>query len=77
MNIASIKIELAKQLLSTQNTSLIKHIQAVFKTQYEDFWNEVPKEIKLSAEKAMKQADKGNFKSHDEVMKKHRKWRKK
>lgn len=77
MNIAAVKVELAKQLLSTQNTGLIKHIQAIFETQEKDFWNELPNEIKLSAQKAMKQADKGEFKTHEEVMKKVGKWRKK
>ena len=77
MNLAATKVELVKRLLNTQNTGLIKHIQALFETQEKDFWNEVPDEIKRSAEKAMKQADRGEYKSHEEVLKKYRKWRKK
>jgi hypothetical protein len=77
MNIALTKVELAKQLLNTNNTSLINHIKALFETQDVDLWDEMPDEIKQSVEKAMKQADKGELKSHNEVMKKYKKWLKK
>jgi hypothetical protein len=77
MNIAVTKVELAKQLLTTNNTSLINQIKALFETQDVDLWDEMPDEIKQSVERAIKQADNEELKSHDEVMKKYKKWLKK
>ncbi len=77
MNIAVTKVELAKQLLSTNNASLINQIKALFETQGVDLWEEIPDEIKQSVERSIKQAENGEFKSHDEVMKKYKKWLKK
>jgi predicted transcriptional regulator len=71
MNIAITKVELVKQLLNTNNPSFINHIKALFETQDIDLWDEMPIEIKKSVARALKQADEGEFKSHDEVMKKY------
>ena len=71
------KVELIKQLLNTNNTALIKHIKALFETQDVDLWDEMPDEIKQSVERAINQADKGEIKSHSDVMKKYKKWLKK
>ena len=65
------------QLLNTNNTALIKHIKALFETQDVDLWDEMPDEIKQSVERAINQADKGEIKSHSDVMKKYKKWLKK
>ncbi len=37
-------------------------------------WDEMPDEIQQSVERGIKQADKGELKSHDVVMKKYKKW---
>lgn len=77
MNIAVTKIELAKQLLNTNNPGLINHIKALFETQDIDLWDEMPDEIVQSVERAIIQADNGEIKGHNEVMKKYKKWLKK
>ncbi len=77
MNVAALKVELIKQLVNTNNASLIKHITALFETEQTDLWDEMPDEIKASARKAMEQGDKGEYKSHREVMSKYKKWQKK
>lgn len=77
MNIAATKIELAKQILNTENKTLIKYIQSLFETQDADLWDELPDRVKRSAERGLAQADAGELKSHAEVMKKHKKWPKK
>jgi hypothetical protein len=77
MNVAELKVELTKELLNTNNTGLIKHIKALFETQENDWWDELPDEVKASAERAIKQADRGELKSHKEVMARYKKWLKK
>ncbi|MCW3103994.1 MAG: hypothetical protein JWO09_2434 [Bacteroidetes bacterium] len=77
MNVAVTKVELVKQLLNSNNTALIKHIKALFETEDSDFWDEMPADIKQSVERGLKQADKGELKSHSDVMKKYKKWLKK
>lgn len=77
MNIATTKIELAKQILNTENKNLIKYIKTLFDSQETDLWDELPDAVKRSAERGIAQANKGELKSHAEVMKKYKKWLKK
>jgi hypothetical protein len=77
MNIAATKIEIAKQIFNTNNKNLISYIKTLFETQDTDLWDELPDSVKKSAERGLAQADRGEFKSHAEVMKKYKKWVKK
>lgn len=77
MNIALTKLELAKKLLDTNDKDIINHIKAVFSTRTENWWKELPDEIKFSLEKSIKQADSGQTIPHKEVMKRYKKWLKK
>ena len=77
MNIALTKLELAKQLLNTNDKDIINHIKAVFSTRTEDWWEELPDEIKLSVEKGLKQSESGQTIPHEQVMKRYKKWLKK
>lgn len=77
MNIAITKLELAKKLLDTNDKDIINHIKAVFSTRAENWWEELPDEIKSSLEKSIKQADSGQTIPHKEVMKRYGKWLKK
>ncbi len=74
MNIAATKIEIAQQVFNTNNKDLIKYIKTLFETQDVDLWDELPDAVKKSAERGLEQADRGELKSHTEVMKKHKKW---
>lgn len=76
MSIAIKKVELIKQLLNTNNKGLINHISAIFESHPSDWWEELPEEIKKSVTKGIQQADKGEGISHDQIMKKYRKWQK-
>lgn len=77
MSIASTKIELTKQLLNTTDAGIINHIKAVFESRTEDWWDELPDEIKASVERGLKQSERGETIPHEKVMKKYRKWLKK
>ena len=77
MNLATTKVELASQLLNTNNKELISHIKAIFDTQEDSWWNCLPDKIKASVERALKQSATGDTIPHSEVMKKYKKWLKK
>ena len=77
MNLSATKVELTKQLLNSNNVILINHIKALFETQDIDFWDELHDDVKASIKRGVEQADRGELKSHDEVMRKYKKWLKK
>ena len=70
MNIQAEKIKLVQTILNLESETVIKQIKAVLENNTTDFWDEMPDEIKASVMRGIKQADKGEFKNHDEVMKK-------
>ena len=74
MNISATKLELAKLLLHTTDQGIINHIKAVFSTQSQDWWEELPEEIKISVEKGLLLSQKGQTIPHDQVMKRYKKW---
>jgi predicted transcriptional regulator len=67
--------------LSVLSENKKKAVLTVVKTLVEDeeadFWDELPDEVKASALRGIKQANKGQFKSHEEVMSRYKKWLKK
>jgi len=69
MDIQTEKIELAKLILSTNDTGLINQIRSLFKSRDEDWWEELPASVKLGINESIKQADRGEFISYDEVKK--------
>ena len=77
MNLAITKLQLVKKLLGTNDKGIINHMKAVFATQDESWWEELPDEIKLSVEKGLKQSESGQTIPHEEVMKRYGKWLKK
>lgn len=77
MNLATTKIELARQILRSRNKALINQIKLLFETEHIDPWDEMPDEIKRRVERSIKQANEGKLTSHKEVMKNIRKWAKK
>jgi len=77
MNIALSKIELTQQLLATKNQAIIKHMQAVFATQEDDLWDEMPDAVQQSVNRGLQQASKNLLKDHSQVRKKYNKWLKK
>jgi hypothetical protein len=77
MNLSATKLKLSKQLMDTQDAGILNHIKAVFLTQSEDWWEQLPEEIKKSVNIALKQSDSGLTVTHSEAMKQLRKWSKK
>jgi predicted transcriptional regulator len=77
MNIAATKLELAKQLLDTNDKDLINHIKAIFSTREENWFEELPEEVQASVKRGLKQAKEGDTIPHAEVMKRYKKWLKK
>ncbi len=77
MNIAVTKLELAKRLLDTNDKAIINHIKAIFSTQSEDWWEELPTDIKASVTRGLKQSENGQTIPHNQVMKNYKKWLKK
>jgi len=74
MDIASEKIELVKKILNTTDDEVINHIKAAFDSSADDWYENLPEQIKLSVAKGLRQSAKGQTISHSEVMKKHEKW---
>jgi hypothetical protein len=77
MNIAVSKIELAKQILSINDKSVIQQVKALLEVQKDDWYDELPDHVKDSVARAEKQIVKGEGIPHKEVMKKYKKWLKK
>jgi hypothetical protein len=77
MNADSLKLELVKQLLETEDKGIIAHIKAVFETQTTGWWDTLPTEVKQSVERGIAQADAGETIAHDEARNVYAKWLKK
>ena len=78
MNLDSIKLDLAKKIIDTEDKGIINHIKAVFETHPEDNWFEsLPDDVKASVEQGILEADRGEGTPHEEVMKRVKLWLKK
>ena len=74
MNIETVKLELMHLLLQTQKESVLKKLKSVFDEEKDDWWNEMSKQEQEEIITGLIQADKGEFKSNDSVMKRFDKW---
>ncbi len=77
MNVTAVKLELAKRLLNTNDKNIINYLKAIFDTQKQNWWDELPAEIKLSVERGLKQSANGETIPHDDMKKRYQKWLKK
>ena len=69
MDIQAEKIELAKLILSTNDTGLINQIKALFKGNDENWWDELPAHVQQGIDESIEHANRGEFISLDEVKK--------
>jgi hypothetical protein len=69
MDIQAKKIELAKLILSTNDTGLINQIKSLFKNKKENWRDELPAHIKRGINESLEQANRGEFISYEEVKK--------
>ncbi|MFI5221377.1 MAG: hypothetical protein ACHQK8_03550 [Bacteroidia bacterium] len=77
MSIATIKLNLAKKIIDTDDVSIINHIKAIFDTRNDNWFEELSDEVKASVKQGVSEADKGIGKPHLVVMKDLKKWLKK
>ena len=64
-----------KKYIDTADEKVVKMVHAMLEVDAEaDWWDTMPDEIKADIEIAIRQADKGEVHSHDEVRKKYPQW---
>jgi len=68
MDLQSEKIELVKLLLETESREIINEIKAVFKKQGNDFYDDLPQNVKDDIEAGLKDVEEGNVYDHNWVM---------
>jgi hypothetical protein len=69
MDIQAEKIELAKLILSTNDTGLINQIKSLFKNKEDSWFIDLPEHVKQGINESIEQANRGDFISYDEVKK--------
>jgi hypothetical protein len=78
MNIQAEKIKLVQYVLNINSEKAIEKIKNFIVDQkQDDFWNELPDDVKIEVEEAIAQLKNGEGISHSKVMKKYEKWLKK
>ena len=77
MNLAFQKIELTKKLLETNDPEIISHLEAVFSTQSDQWWEQLPSDIQDSILKGLQQSVSKETIAHEDAMKPYLKWLKK
>jgi len=73
MNIQSVKIELLKMIINTDNPSVLEKIMRIFQNEKQDFWTNLSKEDQEEIIAGIDELDKGEKSTYDEIIKKHRK----
>jgi hypothetical protein len=69
MDIQAEKIELARLILSTNDTGLINKVKALFKGKDENWWDELPAHVQQGINESIEQANSGEFVTFDSVKK--------
>jgi predicted transcriptional regulator len=65
-----------KKYIDQADAKTVKMIHAMLEAEQEnDWWDDLSTDAKKSIEKGLKEADEGKVISHEEAMKKFRKWR--
>ncbi len=74
MSLQTQKIQIAKTLLDTTNEALVKQVKALLSAYDTDLWDELSEHQKSCVKEAQSDYKKGKVKTHNEVMKKYKKW---
>lgn len=74
MNIETTKLELMHLLLQTQKESILNKLKLVFEEEQSDWWNEMSKNEQKEIKIGLAQANKGEYKANETVMKRFDKW---
>jgi hypothetical protein len=70
MKLDSIKLDLVKKIIDTKDPEILAYIQALFETQTDNWFEELPDDVKVSVEQGIQQADQGEGRPHAEVIEK-------
>lgn len=76
-NLDSIKLDLAKKIIETDDQELIGYIQSLFETKSDNWFEELPADVQASVDIGIAQSERGEGRPHAEVMEKYKKWLKK
>ncbi|MBS4065663.1 MAG: hypothetical protein KGZ74_13975 [Chitinophagaceae bacterium] len=64
-----------KKYIDTADEKVVKMVHAMLEVDADaDWWEAMPDNVKADVEEAIKQADKGNTITHEEVKKKYSQW---
>ena len=64
-----------KKYIDEADDKTVQMVYAMLEAEHQyDFWDELPDNVKEDIDEAIKQADAGKLLSHEEVMKKYKKW---
>lgn len=77
MTIETLKLDLARKIIDTNNLQLINHIRAIFETAQENWFDELPIEIQNSVSIGLKQSENNEGISHKDAMIEIQEWLKK
>lgn len=70
MDIQALKLELVSRIINTNKPSVLMEINSIFqKENSADWWDELPKEVQESIMEGVKDIEKGNTYTHEQVMK--------
>ena len=75
MDIQAEKLNLIKWLAEVKEPSIIERFIALKNDQQMDWWDQIDTDEKAEIEEGLRQADKGEVFTHEEVMAKYQKWR--
>jgi hypothetical protein len=69
MNIQTLKINLVKKILNTQDQDLLLEINKLIQEKgEEDWWDQLPKEVQDSIAEGIQDVENGKVYSHDQVI---------
>ncbi len=70
MSLQAKKLELVQLIINTRKPLILKKVEKILKNEEEtDWWDEISEEERLSINKGLAEADKGDLLPHEEVMK--------
>ncbi|HLS29298.1 MAG TPA: hypothetical protein VK021_00430 [Flavobacteriaceae bacterium] len=69
------KMEIIRLLLNTNDKNLLLRVKHLFQNESKDWWDNLNKEERKEIEKGLQQADRGELKSHKEVLTHFDKWK--
>ncbi|MBJ7429329.1 MAG: hypothetical protein JHD28_10300 [Bacteroidia bacterium] len=68
MTIEALKLDLTRKIMDSNNLQLINHIKAIFDTEQDNWFDELPNEIQNSVNIGLKQSENNEGISHKEAM---------